>query len=128
LAGYKLHELANLQRFAPVWHAHQRDGFLRALGGANAAAHAPFSVYHGGAIHYRDGPKLAKARASVTANALLRSHLADIAGGGQHRDAITPCLHRPTTAGATITDGVKAAEHGVLEESMVYVAALVLGV
>ena len=34
-------------------------------------------------------------------------------------------LHGTTTTGATITDGVEAAKHGVFEESMMHVSMLV---
>ncbi len=38
-----------------------------------------------------------------------------------------PGLHRPAAAGAAIADGVEAAQHRILEESVVHVAAFVLG-
>ena len=52
---------------------------------------------------------------------------ADVAGRGQHGHAVALGLHRAAAARAAVADGVEAAEHRVLEERVVDVAALVLG-
>ena len=54
-------------------------------------------------------------------------HLADVARRGQHRRAVAVGLHRAAAARAAVADGVEPAEHRVLEEGVVHVAALVLG-
>jgi len=120
-------EGANLQRFAPGRIALQRDRSLRALGDTHAASHAGDGIHSSHAVVQRKRPKLTRVSADAAADAQLRSHPADVAGGSQHRSAVIPGLHRPTAAGAAITDGVEAAQHGVLEESVVHVAPFVLG-
>lgn len=119
-------ELLDLQRLGFSRVALQRDGFLRTVGDADAAAHAVSDVYGGAVPVHREGRKLAELGAGAAGCAQVGVDLGDIAGRSQHRRAVLVGLHGTAAARAAIADGVEPAQHRIFEKGMTDVAALLL--
>ena len=119
-------QLSNVERGRPVFITHQTDGGRIALIQTNSASHTTTIVNLDHVISESDGIERATISAAFTNQTEFLLHDSHITGRGQHGGAILMCIHCPTATRTTITDGVEAPHHGVLEESMVYVAAFVL--
>src|SRR3990170_8121265 len=122
---HPLYQLQDLQRLAFRRDAPQRQRTLLTMADTHAAAHAQGFVDDGIAIHDRQGKELAGFCAVAAADTQVFVYCVEVAGGGQHGGAMLVSLHSSTAAGAAIADGIEAPQHGVLEEGVMHVAALV---
>ncbi len=122
----KLGQAADLERNALSLVAYKGQCALLALAGADPAAHAFMVIDTVDALNDLEGAELAEGTAVAAANAQRLVHLGDVTGRAQHGNAIALGLHGTAATLAAIADGIKAVEHGVLEEGMMDVAALVL--
>ena len=117
----------DLERFAFGGVTQQREGILRAVRNAYPAAHAGGIVHCHHPISQVQGGKLTKISTQAAAAASIIIHNGHIARGSQHGRAVLVGLDRSAAAGTAIANGIEAAQHGILKEGVVHMAALVLG-
>lgn len=102
----------------------ERDRLLLAVTGTDPTAHAYFLFDSCITVINLDGGELAVFAAVTTGNTQFLVYGADKAGGGQHGCTALVSSHGTTAAGAAVADRIKASQHGVLEERVVDMTAL----
>jgi len=116
------HDFLNIQRLPAMRGAEQAQGTLRTLGDADPAAHAGDGIHLPLLVPWLNGPELALPGAQPAIKAECSVHDANVPGRGQHGRPAPVGPQGPATTGAAVADGVKPAEHHVLEKGMVDVA------
>ena len=121
------HDFPQIQGVAPGGVPDESQSVLGAFADADPASHAPHDIQYICTSKPMYGVELATPGAKAALDAPVRVFRADIAGRGQHGRSVAMGVHGSAAACAAVAYGIETAEHDILEESVVYMAPVMLG-